>query len=107
MTKTINEEGQTKINQYIIEHELGRGSFGKVKLAHDENNKFAIKICDRKKLKLKLLTSKIDAYLLLDREIAIMKKVDHKNIVKLHEVIENTYNDKLYLILEYMDGKPL
>lgn len=37
----------------------------------------AIKICDRKKLKRKLLTVKIDAYRMLDREIAIMKKLDH------------------------------
>lgn len=73
----------------------------------------AIKICDRKKLKRKLLTVKIDAYRMLDREIAIMKKLDHQNIVKLYEVciiftftfevIENTRNDKLYLVMEYME----
>lgn len=32
---------------------------------------------------------KIDAYTMLDREIAIMKKVDHQNIVKLFEVFKN------------------
>jgi [calcium/calmodulin-dependent protein kinase] kinase len=56
---------------------------------------------------LKLLSSHIDAYSLLDKEIAIMKKVHHDNIVKLHEVIENPNNDKLYLVLEYMDGPGL
>jgi len=40
-----------------------------------------VKICDRKKLKLRLLSSKMDAYSLLNKEIAIMKKVDHENIV--------------------------
>ena len=67
----------------------------------------AVKICDRKKLKLRLLSSKIDAYSLLDKEIAIMKKVYHENIVKLFEVIENTKNDKMYLVLEYMNGPSL
>lgn len=46
---------------------------------------------------------KIDAYSMLDREIAIMKKIHHKNVVKLYEVIENQNNDKLYLVMEYMD----
>ncbi|CAD8204273.1 unnamed protein product [Paramecium pentaurelia] len=108
MKKEVTEDGQVKINQYTILQELGKGSFGKVKLAKDNNNKkYAVKICDRKKLKLKLLSSKLDAYSLLDKEIAIMKKVGHENIVQLYEVIENPNNDKLYLVLEYMDGPQL
>lgn len=30
-------DGQTKLNQYIIGEEIGRGSFGKVKAATDGN----------------------------------------------------------------------
>jgi [calcium/calmodulin-dependent protein kinase] kinase len=36
-----------------------------------------------------------------------MKKVYHENIVKLFEVIENSKNDKMYLVLEYMNGPSL
>ena len=31
------------------------------------------------------------------REIAIMKKLIHPNVIKLYEVIENPDNDKLYM----------
>lgn len=31
------------------------------------------------------------------REIAIMKKLKHQNVIRLYEVIENPDNDKLYM----------
>ena len=38
------------------------------------------------------------------REIAIMKKLDHPNVLKLYEVIDDPSNDKLYMVLDYMDN---
>ena len=34
------------------------------------------------------------------REIAIMKKMNHKNVANLYEVIENPEKEKIYLIME-------
>lgn len=31
-----------------------------------------------------------------------MKKVDHPNVVKLYEVIDDPDEDKLYMIMEYV-----
>ncbi|KAI9632262.1 kinase-like domain-containing protein, partial [Dioszegia hungarica] len=41
---------------------------------------------------------------LIRREIAVMKKLDHPNIVKLTEAISVPNADALYLVLEYMPG---
>ncbi len=53
-------------------------------------------------MKQKLITVKINAYTLLQKEIAILKKIDHPHIVKLVEVIDDPECDKLYLVMEYM-----
>jgi len=35
------------------------------------------------------------------QEVAIMKKLDHPNLVKLHEVIDDSESDQLFLVMEY------
>ena len=39
----------------------------------------------------------VDALQTVRKEIAIMKKLDHPNIIKLHEVIDYEKGDKLYM----------
>ncbi|PSN69091.1 Pkinase-domain-containing protein [Corynespora cassiicola Philippines] len=41
----------------------------------------------------------------LEREIVIMKLLDHRNIVRLYDIWEN--RDELYLIMEYVEGGEL
>jgi serine/threonine protein kinase len=38
----------------------------------------------------------------VEREIALMKKLSHPNLVGLHEVIDSPESDMLYMVLEYM-----
>ena len=38
------------------------------------------------------------------REIKILKKLKHRNVIELVEVFENTEKQKLYLVLEYCMG---
>ena len=59
-----------------------------------------MKAANKSKLQRKFLTRTTSAYTLLQQEIAILKKMDHENIVKLFEVIDDPENDKLYLIME-------
>jgi serine/threonine protein kinase len=38
----------------------------------------------------------------VEREIALMKKLSHPNVVRLYEVINSPNTDSLYMVLEYM-----
>ncbi|CCD26122.2 serine/threonine protein kinase ATG1 NDAI_0G03450 [Naumovozyma dairenensis CBS 421] len=89
---------------YMIDKEIGKGSFATVHRAHllrkqikDDLTSpplnFAIKIVSRSKLKNKKLLENLEI------EIAILKKINHPHIVKLIDC-ERTTTD-FYLIMEY------
>ncbi|KAF8924388.1 protein kinase ssp1, partial [Haplosporangium bisporale] len=86
------------INKYMIVHELGRGMHGKVKLCRDTqtNELCAIKIVD-KTTRRRLGRSQISSEEKIRREIAIMKKCIHPNVVRLIEVIDDPTARKIYL----------
>ena len=89
------------INQFQIKEIIGEGMFGKVKLAIHllTNEKVAIKIFDKGKINSK----KEKEY--IEREISILKKLNHYNTIKLFNLIQN--DDFIYLIQEYISGKEL
>lgn len=76
---------------------LGEGHFGRVLLAKDRrtHDKFAVKVIRKEKSELRNAT-------LIQRELEILRLVNHKNIVRLYDLFDTT--DKLYLVLEYMPG---
>lgn len=96
--------GRKIINQYEILDELGRGVHGKVKLGRnlETDEHVAIKIVDRLSRKRKLGKSDkpVDK---IKREIAILKKARHPNIVGLLEVIDDPAKKKIYIILEHVE----
>jgi [calcium/calmodulin-dependent protein kinase] kinase len=49
-----------------------------------------------------MLSQKISAYNMVEREMAIMKKMAHPNICKLYEIIDDPEDDKLYLVMEFV-----
>ncbi|KAH9204256.1 kinase-like domain-containing protein [Leptodontidium sp. 2 PMI_412] len=98
--------GRKRINQYEIIDEIGRGTYSKVKLAQSLEKAdyyVAIKIIPRfsKKRRLGRVTASPEEK--TKREIAILKKVRHPNIVGLLEIIDDPVLKKIYLVLEHVE----
>lgn len=102
-----------QLNQYKLMESIGQGSYGLVKLAYNEEDekKYAMKILSKKKLLKKAgiigrpsPNSKGKNPLeRVYREIAVLKKLDHPNIVKLFEVLDDPAEDHLYLAFELLE----
>jgi len=96
--------GRKLINNYEIIDELGRGTHGKVKLGRNlaTNEYVAIKIVERysKKRRLGKLGNAEDK---VKKEVAILKKARHPNIVALLEVIDDPARKKVYIVLERVE----
>uniref|UniRef100_A0A2K5NJ09 BR serine/threonine kinase 2 n=1 Tax=Cercocebus atys TaxID=9531 RepID=A0A2K5NJ09_CERAT len=103
MTSTGKDGGAQHaqyVGPYRLEKTLGKGQTGLVKLGvHCVTcQKVAIKIVNREKLSESVLMK-------VEREIAILKLIEHPHVLKLHDVYEN--KKYLYLVLEHVSGGEL
>ncbi|XP_046383009.1 serine/threonine-protein kinase BRSK2 isoform X2 [Ischnura elegans] len=91
---------QQYVGPYRLEKTLGKGQTGLVKLGVHcvLGKKVAIKIINREKLSESVLMK-------VEREIAIMKLIDHPHVLGLSDVYEN--KKYLYLVLEHVSGGEL
>ncbi|XP_024384722.1 serine/threonine-protein kinase GRIK1 [Physcomitrium patens] len=104
--RSRDAEGNKMVNEYVWKCKLGTGSYGKVVLYQSKKDEklYAIKIFHKSRLcKLRVSTTETAMTDVL-REVSIMKRLDHPNIVKLYEVIDDPQSDKMYLVLEYAEG---
>jgi len=98
--------GNKMINQYVRERKIGTGSYGKVVLHRSQKDDkfYAIKIFHKSRL-CKLRVSPTETAMMdVLREVMIMKQLDHPNIVKLVEVIDDPESDNFYMVLEFVEG---
>ncbi|KAM4053359.1 calcium/calmodulin-dependent protein kinase kinase 2 isoform 1-T2 [Anomaloglossus baeobatrachus] len=115
-----------QLNQYKLKDEIGKGSYGVVKLAYNEydNTYYAMKVLSKKKLLRQagfprrppprgtkaasdggsLAKGPIER---VYQEIAILKKLDHPNVVKLVEVLDDPSEDHLYMVFELVKRGPV
>lgn len=87
-----------QLDNFIIGSEIGKGAYASVRCAQNKQNmsKVAIKIYDKSKL---LTPSRKKN---AEREIKILTRLNHPNIIKLYQTIEN--RKSLNLIMEYVSG---
>ncbi|KAD7117122.1 hypothetical protein R6Q59_006294 [Mikania micrantha] len=99
---TTRKEGQELLlGRYEIGKLLGHGSFSKVYLARNvkTNEYVAIKVIDKEQILKGGLISHIK------REISILRRVRHPNIVQLFEVMAT--KTKIFFVMEYVKGGEL
>ncbi|CAE6456600.1 unnamed protein product [Rhizoctonia solani] len=128
LRKIRDDAGRKYINQYEVGKEIGRGMHGKVRVGRNAQTGeiVAIKVVERNPRKGRNISQALRrAQVMRDagaggdgphvssteakirREIAIMKKCHHENVVRLLEVIDDESNKKIFLILEHMPGGEL
>ncbi|XP_054851892.1 calcium/calmodulin-dependent protein kinase kinase 2 isoform X1 [Eublepharis macularius] len=115
-----------QLNQYTLKDEIGKGSYGVVKLAYneDDNTYYAMKVLSKKKLMRQAgfprrppprgAKPPMEGFCQpkgpieqVYQEIAILKKLDHPNVVKLVEVLDDPSEDHLYMVFELMKKGPV
>ena len=90
-----------KLKNYILLKTIGKGTFGKVKLAKHipTDEEVAIKILEKSKI------NDDDELIRINKEIKYLKLLNHPNIVHLYEIVETQNN--YYIIMEYISGGEL
>ncbi|KAF9909566.1 hypothetical protein EC991_008391 [Linnemannia zychae] len=121
---TVSPTGMLQVKQYELRRIIGQGAFGIVNLGVDINTgiKYAVKEFSKAKLRKKdrqnlfrlgsrgrvpgrrgpaIPASEERSPLDLIRgELAILKKLNHINIVKLYEVLDVAAEDSMYMVFE-------
>ena len=84
----------SKIANYILKEDIGEGNFGKVKLAihRETGEKFAIKILNKKQIKIKMKNT-------IFKENEIITKFNHINVIFVFAIIDDP--DNYYIVMEY------
>ena len=96
-TLVATQVGQ-RVGRFVVERELGAGAMGVVLLAHDPDlgRPVAIKL---------LRSDGDDARARLRREAQAVAKLQHPNVIAVHEV--GTHGDQVYVVMEFVDGGTL
>ncbi|CAG8761875.1 3621_t:CDS:2, partial [Funneliformis caledonium] len=119
---TETQDGERCLNNYVLKDVIGQGAYGTVILAYDKETKmkYAVKEFSKSRLRKKDKanffrrprgrgirgrggapvsdkTNTSDPLYLIRSEVAVFKKLNHVNVVKLYEVLDDPSNDSLYM----------
>ena len=95
------------VNDYKMGKQLGKGAYGQVWKATRGDETAAVKVLSRSILRRKRVGRFGSAYDSVMGEIAVMKQLNHPNIVQLYEVIDDPDEDLLFMVMELVPGGDL
>eukprot|EP01063_Lacrimia_lanifica_P015090 TRINITY_DN2181_c0_g1_i1.p1 TRINITY_DN2181_c0_g1~~TRINITY_DN2181_c0_g1_i1.p1 ORF type:complete len:569 (+),score=237.05 TRINITY_DN2181_c0_g1_i1:151-1857(+) len=107
--KGRDEDGSFCLNEYRIIATLGQGAYGKVRLCmHNKSGQdYAIKFLSKKELCKKIQSGNpnlaLDGLKKIREEIAIMKQLDHPNIIQIYGTMES--ETEIMIVMERLDGQ--
>ncbi|XP_021693314.1 serine/threonine-protein kinase stk11 [Aedes aegypti] len=89
------------VGKYVMGDVLGEGSYGKVKEVLDSETlgRMAVKILTKRKLR-RIPNGEQN----VRSEIKLLRKLHHRNVIELLDVLYNEEKQKMYLIMEYCVG---
>ena len=87
-----------QVGRYLLDRRIGKGSYAQVWLGHCEDTleTVAVKVISRQT---------VNETAQLRQEVAVLKKIDHENIVKFRDLKKSVGH--YYLVLEYCEGGDL
>ncbi|CAD8159343.1 unnamed protein product [Paramecium pentaurelia] len=85
--------------KYQFGQKIGEGTFAQVYIGACNNEQVAIKVLQKESLKTDRDKFRVN------KEIELLNKVNHPNIVKMKEIVED--EEQIYLITEYVSGGEL
>ncbi|UPK98644.1 hypothetical protein LCI18_009579 [Fusarium solani-melongenae] len=97
-----SNKGTTKFGDFILGNTIGEGEFGKVKLGWKQDSSVQVAI---KLIKRDSVGSNPSRFAKIYREVAILRGVQHPNIVRLIDKVETERH--IGIILEYASGGEL
>lgn len=97
----MEKKGSILMQRYELGRMLGQGTFAKVYRGRSlrSGQSVAVKVIDKEKV---LKVGMIDQ---IKREISVMRRIRHPNIVELYEVMAS--KTKIYFVMEYVRGGEL
>ena len=107
LDKGRDARGNKYVNQYLIIHKIGQTAWSKVKLCINTADYSPYVIKEVRKSNLCGIVAGGDGEAQIRREVALVKKLDHPNVVRFFEVIRDPLGDKLYFVMEYLAKGPI
>lgn len=122
LSRTTDATGLDMVNDFLILEELGRGASGIVYFVLDtrSSQEYAMKELRRERFTRTIrnmagstsLHSTVSSATdtagptadQIHREVAIMKRLNHPNICRLHEVIDDPTTNSIFLIMDFVPG---